>query len=237
MTALTMASERSEVVVSAAVSLSEVLHELAGIHEARSGDHVVLNLASSNTLARQIAAGARADVFISADEGQMDAVRDRVVPGSRIDLLSNQLAVAVPDDRPRQLASIQDLADPVFRRIAVGDPSAVPAGLYAKAYLTSAGLWSRIQTRILPSGSVRLALAAVENGAADAAIVYRTDIRAARRARAAFVVPVSDGPRIVYPAAIVRDGRNPGGAARLLRFLRSEPALQVFDRAGFQRVQ
>jgi molybdate transport system substrate-binding protein len=232
-----MAAQRSDVVVSAAVSLSEVLHELATIYEARSGEHVVLNLASSNTLARQVAAGARADLFISADEIQMDAVRDRLVPGSRVDLLSNQLAVAVPDDRPRQLSSIQDLADPAFRRIAVGDPSAVPAGLYAKAYLTSVGLWSKIEPRILPSGSVRLALAAVENGAADAAIVYRTDIRAARRARAAFVVPLSNGPRIVYPAAIVRDGLNPAGAARLLTFLRSEAALKVFDRAGFQRVQ
>lgn len=87
---------------------------------------------------------------------------------------------------------------------------------------------------MVPTGSVRLALEAVETGAADAAIVYRTDIATARRAREAFVVPAADGPRIVYPAAIIRGGGNPAGARRLLDFLRGADAAAILTRAGFQ---
>ena len=231
-----VAAQRPDVVVSAAASLTDVLQQLARDYEAGGGDRVVLNLAASNTLARQVAAGARVDLLISADEARMDSVRAHLVPGTQVALLSNQLAVAVPDDRPARFASIRELAGPSFRRIAVGDPAAVPAGVYARAYLARAGLWAELEPRLLPSSSVRLALAAVENGAADAAIVYRTDIAAASRARVAFIVPAADGPVIVYPAAIVRGGRNPEGAARLLAFLRSEAAMRVFDRAGFRRV-
>ena len=222
-----------EVVVSAAVSLSGVLQQLAPIYEARAGGRVVLNFGPSNTLARQIAAGARVDVFISADEAQMDVAAPELEPGTRVDLLSNQLAIAVPDDRPRRFASARDLADPAIRRIAIGDPAAVPAGVYARQYLQKIGVWSVLEMKLIPSGSVRLALAAVENGAADAAIVYRTDIPTATHAREALLIPAADGPRIIYPAAVVRTGLNREGATRLLAFLRGSDAMAVFTRAGF----
>lgn len=222
-----------EVLVAAAASLTDVLQQIAKLYNLRSGDTLVLNFGASNTLARQITAGARVDVFISADEAQMGVVSRHVVPGSRKDLLSNQLAIAVPDDRPRRLTSAHDLVDPAIRRIAMGDPSAVPAGIYAKAYLEKVGIWDDVAAKIVPAGSVRLALAAVENGAADAAIVYRTDIATARRAREAFVVAVTDGPRIVYPAAAIRGGPNPDGARRFLAFLDSPEAIALFKRAGF----
>ncbi len=222
-----------EVVVSAAVSLSDVLQQLAPTYQARTGDRLVLNLGPSNMLARQITFGAGVDLFISADEAQMDAASAAVVPGSRIDLLSNQLAIAVPDDRARRFASAADLTDVAIKRIAIGDPAAVPAGVYARQYLQTLGIWTQLQMKLIPAGSVRLALAAVENGAADAAIVYRTDIPTAAHAREALVVPVADGPRIVYPAAVIRTGRNPDGARRLLAFLRGPDATAVFAQAGF----
>jgi molybdate transport system substrate-binding protein len=222
-----------QVVVSAAVSLSDVLQQLAPVYQALTGDRLVLNLGPSNTLARQINFGARVDLFISADEAQMDAAAPELVPGSRVDLLSNQLAIAVPDDRPRTFASARDLADPAIKRIAIGDPAAVPAGVYARQYLQKIGIWPALEMKLIPSGSVRLALAAVENGAADAAIVYRTDIATAAHAREAFLVPAAEGPRIVYPAAIVRTGMSREGAARLLAFLRGPDAMAVFTRAGF----
>ncbi len=222
-----------EVVVSAAVSLSGVLQQLAQTYQARTGERVVLNFGSSNTLARQVAAGARVDLFISADEAQMDVAASDLVPGTRVNLLSNQLAIAVPDDRPRRFASARDLADPTITRIAIGDPAAVPAGVYAKQYLQKIGIWPAVEKRIVPAGSVRLALAAVENGAADAAIVYRTDVATASHAREAFLVPAAEGPRIVYPAAVVRTGTNQDGARRLLAFLQRSDAMAVFTRAGF----
>jgi molybdate transport system substrate-binding protein len=224
---------RGEVTVSAAASLADVLQQLASVYESRSGERVVLNFGASNTLARQITAGARVDVFISADEAQMDGVASQIVPGSRKDILLNQLAIAVPDDRPRVFASARDLADPAIRRVAIGDPAAVPAGVYAKAYLEQLGIWTVVAPKIVPAGSVRLALAAVENGAADAAIVYRTDIPTARRARQAFLVPLDEGPLIRYPAAVIHGGRNPDGGRRFLGFLDSLDAVVLFKRAGF----
>jgi molybdate transport system substrate-binding protein len=230
-----MVRAQSPVVVSAAASLTDVLQQLGAAHERRSEDRVILNFGASNTLARQIAAGARVDLFVSADEAQMDAVAAYIDPSSRVELVSNQLAIAVTDDRPRRFSSARELADPAVRRIALGDPAAVPAGVYAKAYLEKLGVWADIAPKVVPSGSVRLALAAVENGAADAAIVYKTDIATARRVREAFVVPAADGPRIVYPAAVVRGGRNAAGARRFLQFLTSREAAAVFERAGFLR--
>ena len=222
-----------EVVVSAAVSLTEVLQQAAPIYQAKTGERVVLNLGASNTLARQIAFGAGVDVFISADEAQMNVVAAQVDSSSRVDLLSNRLAIAVPDDRPRSMASARDLLDPAIRRIAIGDPAAVPAGVYAKQYLQTLGIWADLAMKVIPSGSVRLALVAVESGAADAAIVYHTDIATSAHVREALVIPVAEGPRIVYPAALVRGGKNPEGGRQLLAFLRSPEAIAIFTRSGF----
>jgi len=230
---VTASAQGSDVVVSAASSLTDVLTELGRRFERETGVRVALNTGGSNTLARQIRAGARVDLFVSADAAQMDAVAADIVGGTRIDLLANQLAIAVPDDRVRVVDAAADLADPAFRRIAIGDPAAVPAGVYARAYLEQLGLWERLLPKVVPTGTVRLALAAVESGAADAAIVYRTDLAAARRARAALIVPRDQGPAIIYPAAIIGGGRNREGARRLLAFLRGGAAADVFRRAGF----
>ena len=225
--------QKAEVLVSAATSLTDVMRQIAQAYEARTGTRLTVNTGASNTLARQIAAGAAVDLFISADEAQMKVIDDSVVAGSRVDLLSNELAVAVASDRPRTIASARDLTAPAFRRIAIGDPSAVPAGVYARSYLEKIGVWPAVAQKVVPSASVRLALAAVENGAADAAIVYRTDVAAARRAAVALVIPRADGPRIVYPAALIRTGRNRADATRLLVWLQSAEATAIFRAAGF----
>ena len=228
-------AQRQEVLVSAAASLAEVMENVGRAYETGTGVRVVVNTGASNTLARQILAGAAVDLFISADESQMETVRTEIVAGSRVNLLSNQLAIAVPADRSRSLKSARDLAQPSFRRIAIGDPAAVPAGVYAKAYLQKLGVWESVSARIVPSASVRAALAAVENGAADAAIVYRTDLTGARRASLALAIP--DGPRIVYPAAVIRGGRNRVAATRLLAWLQGAEASRIFDAAGFPRAK
>lgn len=223
------------ITVSAAVSLTDALTAIGSDYATAGRGTVRFNFGASNVLARQIAGGAPVDLFISADEPQMNAVAQAgmVLDGTRIDLLSNQLAVVVPSDRPRTLTSIRDLADPAFKRVAIGDPAAVPAGVYARQYLEKEGLWTAVEPRIVPTGSVRAALAAVESGAADAAIVYRTDARTALRATVAWVVPASAGPRIVYPAAVVTGSRNASEAKRFLDYLRGPDAARTFDRLGF----
>jgi molybdate transport system substrate-binding protein len=226
------------ITVSAAVSLSDALTAIAQEYGRRGRGGIRFNFAASNTLARQIVNGARVDVFISADEAQLDivAAAGLLQERTRTVLVRNQLAVVVPSDRPRTFKGIGDIADPALRRIAVGDPAAVPAGVYAKQYLEREGLWRVIEPRVVPTASARAALTAVTSGAADAAIVYRTDARMAVRATVAWVVPADRGPRIVYPAAIVRDAALPE-AQRFLDFLRGDAAARIFERFGFQVVR
>src|SRR5919198_1089151 len=156
--------ERPAITVSAAVSLTDALTAVAQEYARSGGGTVRFNFAASNILARQIVDGAPVDVFISADAAQMDVVARAglLKDESRVDLLTNQLAVVVPNDRQRTFTSINDLTGQAYRRIAIGDPEAVPAGVYAKQYLEREGLWAAIKPRVVPSGSVRAALVAVE---------------------------------------------------------------------------
>jgi molybdate transport system substrate-binding protein len=134
------------------------------------------------------------------------------------------------------IATIEELAQPSFRRIALGDPQAVPAGVYARQYLQAVNLWARLETRVVPVTNVRAALTAVETGSADAAVVYRSDAQAAKRARLAFVVSGAGAPRIVYPAAVIKGSKQRVEAERFLAFLRGAAAGAIFTRHGFEPV-
>lgn len=226
---------RAPITVSAAISLTRALEDIVAAYTAAGGGPVRLNLAGSNALARQIVQGAPVDVFISADEAQMAVVQDagRVAAATRVDLVTNQLAVVAAPDRAAFVREQFRAAPPEIRRLAIGDPAAVPAGVYAREYLEKAGLWTLYAPRIVPTVNVRAALAAVENGSADAAIVYATDVTAAARAVVAVAIPVADGPRIVYPAAVMSSSRAPEAAARFLAFLRGETATAIFVRHTF----
>jgi molybdate transport system substrate-binding protein len=179
--------------------------------------------------------GAPVDVFISADEAQMDVAEraGALAPGTRIDLLRNQLAIVTAPHLVALLTGPKMLANAAVRRVAIGEPTAVPAGVYARQYLERIGVWRVIAAKVIPTTSVRAALAAVDKGAADAAIVYVTDAAAAKSARIAFAVPETDAPRIIYPAAIGAVGRNKTEAARFLSFLRGPEATAIFRTHGF----
>jgi molybdate transport system substrate-binding protein len=133
------------------------------------------------------------------------------------------------------VASARDLTASGVRRIAIGDPAAVPAGVYAKAYLEEEGLWASLVSKLIPTTNVRAALAAVQNGGADAAIVYATDVRLAPGLRVAAVLDAAATGPILYPAAVIRTSRRPGPAAGFLDFLRSDAGQRIFERHGFLR--
>ena len=187
-------------------------------------------------LASQIIEGAPVDVFISADVLQMEraAAAGRIDAARRVDLLSNQLVVVVPSDRAGTVEEPRDLADPSIERIALGDPEAVPAGVYARQYLESLGLWDALAGRIVPASSVRAALRAVEAGTVDAGIVYRTDVRAAGGAVIAFVVPLGRRPDHRLSRRGRRRRAQPGGGGALSRLpAECDAARRRFDAAGF----
>jgi molybdate transport system substrate-binding protein len=210
----------AEVRVFAAASLMDVLQEIGAAYERQTGDRVVFNFAGSSTLERQIEQGAPADVFLSADETKMDALQKQglIVVSTRSSGLSNMLAIIGADIRtPRDL---------VGRRVALAEPMSVPAGIYARKWLTQIGLWKAIEPNVIPTENVRAALAAVESGNADAAIVYRTDVK-----KIAYLV--RDGPVISYPFAALTHAEQPAAARRFLQFVRAPYAAQSFKAYGF----
>lgn len=227
--------DQTPITVSAAVSLTDALTAAQAEYATAGGGAVRFNFAGSNVLARQIAAGAPVDLFISADEAQMDVVEkagaiDRT---TRVDLVGNRLAVVTPRDQGNPPADAKGLAQPHVRRIALGDPAAVPAGVYARQYLRAAGLWDALQSRLVPVANVRAALGAAANGTVDAAIVYESDAAGTSEVRVAFVIAGPDAPRIVYPAAIVAGSHNRAAAEHFLSFLRGPQAARIFTRFKF----
>ncbi|GAC1431711.1 MAG: molybdate ABC transporter substrate-binding protein [Thermoanaerobaculia bacterium] len=223
-----VATQAATLTVSAAASLTDVLQEIAR----HCPEHLVFNFDASSVLERQIEAGAPADVFISADELKMDRLQQRgmIVTGSRRDILSNTLVVVVPADSTVRIRSAKDLAG---HSLAIAQPDSVPAGIYAKRYLTRAGVWDSIVRNVVPTENVRAALAAVEAGNVDAAVVYRTDALITRAVKIAYEVPRREGPKISYPAAVLSDSDQKAAASRFLDSLRREPARSVFRRYGF----
>lgn len=221
--------------VFAAASLTDALKEIAPEYEKATGDKLVLNLGASSTLARQIQEGAPADLFLSADEAKMDGLEKRklLVAGTRRSVLSNTLVVVVPADSSLKIASPADLAASSIRAIALAEPQTVPAGIYAKEYLDSKGLWSKVVDRVIPTENVRAALAAVEAGNADAGIVYRTDAGISKKVKIAYEVPLAESPKISYPFAVLAGSERKEAARKLLDWLCSPPALAVFRKYGF----
>jgi molybdate transport system substrate-binding protein len=219
--------------ISAAISLTEALEEAAAAYRAAGGPPVTFNFGGSNVLARQIVNGAPVDAFISADERQFDVVAraGMVVAGSRVDVASNAL-VLVADPRS-SIRTLADLGNADVRRIAIGDPAAVPAGVYARDYLEDIGLWARLEPKIVPTTNVRAALTAVQNGSASAAFVYATDAKVAPELKVVVTVSGARAPRIVYPACLVRSGRQPAAAAAFLNFLRGPAGAAILARHGF----
>src|SRR5215218_1480656 len=210
--------------VSAAVSLSEALEEAAAAYRAAGGPQVSFNFGASNTLARQIVNGAPVDLFVSADDAQMDVVARAglIVEGTRVEVTGNVL-VLVADPRST-IKTIDDLGGADVRRVAIGDPAAVPAGVYARRYLEAIGMWARLEPKLVPTTNVRAALTAVENGSATAAFVYATDAKIAPSLRIVSTISGPRAPRITYPACIVKTAHQPAAAARFLQFLRSPVA-------------
>ncbi len=204
------AGGRPEVTVFAAASLRDALAELTPLLEEELGAKLTVNLGSSGDLARQIIAGGNADVFLSADEKEMDRLAglELIVNHTRRDLLANQLVVIEPfEDRAGWKSNFQlpfdsgQLAGPAIARLSLANPETVPAGRYAKSWLQTRGTWNEVAARVLPGIDVRAALAAVESGGAQAGIVYRTEASRSKRVHVVFEVPRAEGPAIVYPVA------------------------------------
>jgi molybdate transport system substrate-binding protein len=225
------------VTVFAAASLKDALDAAGQQYRQRHGEDARMVYAASSALAKQIENGAPADVFISADLDWMDylARRHLLRPGSRVDLLRNEIVLVAPgsssvkaDIRPGfPLATLLGRG-----RLAIADPDSVPAGRYAKASLQKLGVWASVSSRLARAENVRAALAFVSRGEAPLGIVYRTDAAADPGVHVVGVFPSDTHPPIVYPAAVLAASRA-ADAARFLDFFRSPAAGAIFRQYGF----
>lgn len=225
--------------VFAAASLKEALDAAVRPFEAASGRRVAISYAGSNVLARQIEAGAPAALFISADREWVDELESHglVVPGTRRDLVANELVIIAPASSRLQLhvAPGFDLARALAGgRLALANPDAVPAGRYAKASLQHLGAWEAVRDRIAPAENVRGALALVARGEAPLGIVYRTDALAERGVRIVDTIPAGTHAPIVYPMVVIRGA--PAAARDLAADLASPAAARTWERFGFRVV-
>jgi molybdate transport system substrate-binding protein len=223
------------ILVFAAASMTDALKSAGAVYEKRTGEKVEFNFAASSLLAMQVSKGAPADAFLSADDKQMDllAAQGLIDKATRRELLSNSLVAVALAGSALSVSSAADLASKQVTHLALADPRAVPAGVYAKKYLEAQGLWPALSPKVLPTGNVRGALEAVVSGNADVAMVYKTDALTSRKVRILFEVPVKKGPRIEYPIAVVSASSHALEARRFLDYLSSKPALDLFKSYGF----
>jgi molybdate transport system substrate-binding protein len=230
-----VAASAADLTVFAAASLSDALKELAPAYTKATGDTLRFNFGASGTLVRQIKEGAPADVILSADELRVDQLEKAglLLAGTRRTILANLLVVIVSSEGGAPVSALTDLTQPGVKRIAIGEPATVPVGTYTKEYLQKLELWSQLLAKCVPLDNVRAVLAAVEAGNADAGFVYRTDALITKKVRIAVTVPPAEGPKITYPAAALRDAKEPEAASKFVAFLAGPEAQAAFAKYGF----
>lgn len=225
-----------------AASLTDVIQEVGDAFASEHEVEFVYNFAGSGTLAQQLLASPRADVFISANERWMDEVAsgERIVPESRRTILSNRLCIIAHPTAKRSISGPEDLCTLPFRYLAVGDPGSVPAGRYAREWLRSlhcpdgSDIWSTVEGHISPAPDVRAALTQVQGSRDVIGVVYQTDYFARKdQVQLLYTTTAEECPKIHYSAAIIRDREQEEMAAIFLRFLTGPEAVAIFQRCGF----
>ena len=224
--------------VFAAASLTNALNDVAAQWKNAGHPAPSLAFASSSSLAKQIDSGAPVDVFASADVTWMDYLDDRgrIVAGSRVNLLGNELVLIAPKRRPVvvEIKAGFDLAAAFSGKLCTGEPGVVPVGIYTKQSLESLGWWASLQGRIVGTDDVRAALAFVERGECPLGIVYATDAGISDKVEVLGRFPESTHAPIVYPFALVSGGR--ADARAFLDYLTTSPdAAAIYQRYGFRR--
>lgn len=221
----------------AAASTTDAVTGIAQAFEAETGCNVTAVFAGSSTLAKQIEAGAPASIFLSANESWMDELEKKnlVLPGTRSDLLANELVLVVQKGQKLEFSFDEDAdlaAALAGGRLALANPDGVPAGIYAKQALTQTRHWDGVAASIVAAEDVRAALVWVARGEARAGIVYRTDARISTDVEIAVAVPEETHDPVRYPVSLVT-GRANKTARDFLAYLKGPAGARVFAEYGF----
>jgi molybdate transport system substrate-binding protein len=230
-------AQSSDPLVFAAASLRNALDDAAAQWSRQSGKKVAISYGASSALAKQIEAGAPAQMFISADLDWMNYVTDKklIKPETRSNLLGNRIVLVAPKD-----SNVTLIIRPNFAlanalgggKLAMANTDSVPAGKYGKAALEKLGVWPSVQHSIVQAQDVRAALTLVARKEAPLGIVYATDAAAEPKVKIVAAFPEDTHPPILYPIALTSTASSPEIAA-FLAYLRSPAARPAFEKQGF----
>jgi len=228
----------NEITVSAATSLKNAFEDISKAFEAQDkGVKVYFNFGASGDLKRQIGGGAPVDVFASAAQREMDDLERQgtLVPGTRRNFAGNEIVLIKPSVSRIQLKSFNDLTKQGVKKLAIGNPPSVPAGMHAEQVLKYFSVWEGIKDKLVLGESVRQVLDYVARGEVDAGIVFSTDAMA--RAKDVVVVmkaPAGSHVAVVYPIAIVRNSKNEKRARDFVDFVMSDAGKRILEQYGFK---
>lgn len=236
-------SAKTDLNVFAAASMTESLEELKAVFEEENPDlNLVFNFDSSGTLKTQIAEGAACDVFISAAKKQMDeldpnreskASKITIDPNTRFDLLENEVTLAVKEDSNKDIRSFDDINTDKVDTIALGNAD-VPVGQYSESLLKNMEIWEMIQDKISFGSNVKEVTSWIREGAVDCGIIYSTDAKAAGLKIVATANTDMLDKKVIYPAALIENSPNREASEKLLDFLKTDRAREVFTKYGFK---
>lgn len=234
-----VSSDDENLTISAAVSLKDAFSEIGELYKSKTGKSVSFNFGASGALQRQIETGAPVDVFASAGEKQMDelAAKNLIDTSSRKDFARNELVLIAPINSNLNLNGFQGLADANVRKIAVGNPKTVPAGQYTEQLFEKNNLKNALQAKLILAEDVRQVLDYVARGETDAGIVYATDARSAEeKIRIAATASENDHQPILYPIALLKDGKRKQSAKEFLDLILSAEGQKILQKYGFAGV-
>jgi len=229
--------EGSELLISAAASLKDVMGDLARAFEKSTpGVKLTFNFGASGQLKMQIENGAPADLFLSAAVADMDALDQKglIDRTTRVNIAGNALVLIRSRSRGPRIQKVEDLLMPGIDRIAIGNPVTVPAGRYAKEALESWGLYERLKNKLIFSENARQVLDYVARGEVDAGFVYKTDALTESSVDTVEKIAANRHKPILYPAAVLATGRHLARAKQFVEYLRAAEARVIFRRYGFE---
>jgi molybdate transport system substrate-binding protein len=230
-------TEESKLFISAATSLSDVLNDIVEAFEsAHPYINITVNYGGSGTLSQQIQQGAPVDVFLSADQMQMDLLEEQelILSGTRTDFTENRLVMIGEAENAWEVDSLEELPSLDINNLAIGNPDSVPAGNYARDALMASNVWEDVSKQLIFAKDVRQALTYVESGNADIGFVYYTDAMKSDNMEILLDIDASLHEPISYPAAVMTNSTSSKEAEDFIDFLTSETAEEIFQTHDFQ---
>lgn len=227
-----------ELNISAAASLKEAIADLEAAYTSKNPEvSFVINYGSSGSLQQQIEQGAPCDLFISAGEKQMTALEEEglLLDGTNKDLVKNSLVLITSNDS--EISSIDSLNSDAVSKIALGEPTSVPAGKYADETLTSLAIKDSLNNKLVFAKDVKEVLAWTASGNADAGFVYLSDALSSDGVKIVETISKEYHSPITYPVAIIKDSDDIDAAKAFEDFLFTDEAQEIFEKYGYKSVE